>query len=671
MRLFFLFFILLFIDDPIKAQRSYTLDDDKTYIDSLIALIETTQSDSIKCLNSFKLSDMYRKSKEMELSQTYLKRANALADKFLFLKDIAIYYNATKYFIKGDIDAYGEELETLNEKLKKYSSEIAYTYRAIVIKNLSVIYQLKQNEKEAMRLLVNEGIPIAQKSKNREMLSNLYKMMGIIFMNIGERKKSNYYLELATRTIEGIKEDSYTFLESKLDAYIIHAENASALDSLVEAKTSLDKAYFILKEYPKSNLNSIFYYSQGYYFFKLKQYEASLISYDKSIENCKLHNDPRAADRAYFAKYKSLNALNNYLEARDLLIELVEEHALYANERKNFMGEIIKICKKINDTKNGYMYSLKYIQLSDSLHEIDTEKEIIELETKYNTVEKEKRINELESQKQRALLISQNNKLNYLLFGLLSFVLLLIVVFLWKYANTQKKLAIEKELNYKQNLVSLQHQKGIEVMQAMINAEEIERKRIARDLHDGIGSQLSALKMQFVNWKESKVNESAKEIETFTNSLNSSISELRNVAYNLLPETLLKLGLEKALHDLCYNLQTEKIKITFQANELKDTIIENNQITIFRIVQELVNNALKHANCSEIIVDCSQNKNLFLITVEDNGVGFDKNKLANYSGLGFKNLKNRVDILNGKLEIESELAKGTVINIELNIQLKA
>ncbi len=149
--------------------------------------------------------------------------------------------------------------------------------------------------------------------------------------------------------------------------------------------------------------------------------------------------------------------------------------------------------------------------------------------------------------------------------------------------------------------------------------------------------------------------------------LNRSITELRQIAYNLVPETLLKLGLEKALQDLCLLLKTEGVRIIFHAQGIRPDIPESNQIIIYRIVQELINNALKHAQCTEIITDCSQNGNLFFITVEDNGKGFDTSGLKSSQGSGLGNLRNRVELLKGKFQIDSSPGGGTACNIELNI----
>jgi two-component system, NarL family, sensor kinase len=252
---------------------------------------------------------------------------------------------------------------------------------------------------------------------------------------------------------------------------------------------------------------------------------------------------------------------------------------------------------------------------------------------------------------------------------IVSFLLILIVVsyFLFRNFRVQKKLNMQQELIHLQNIEYLKSMKELELMQAMIEGEESERKRISRDLHDGIGSRLSSLKMQLDQLNLKGVN--SDDYEKFSSNLNLVIKDLRQTAFNLVPETLFKLGLELALKDLCFTMSNTNVKILYTSNEIKSNILTSHQVSIFRIVQELINNALKHANCSEVLLDCSQNQELFLITVEDNGIGFNTSDLNCFTGLGLKNIKNRIDLLNGTVEARSTICKGTVFNIELKVKL--
>ncbi|MBT2619867.1 sensor histidine kinase [Chryseobacterium sp. ISL-6] len=659
--------LILFFSYGLHAQRFYTLDDDGPYIDSLTQVIKSTKSDSIRGISSFKLADLFRRSKKNELSDQYLLMANKIAPKYPFLKAVAIYYNAAGLVSKGDFDNYAKQLKLADSELKKYKTKDSYVLRAFILKNLSLVYVLQNNEVEGMKVLVNEAIPLAKKGGDLEVLSILYKSVAVIFMNSEERVKANSYLKTAKEYIEQANTSSYSYLETKADIYIVDVENLCFLTMTAEAKKSLDKAYNIIKKHPNSNLSGSYYTAEGYYFYKIGQFNNSLKSYDKGIVNSTLHKDVLLTNRLKFSKYLPLKAMNRLEDAKDLLLDLIGTTTNFAIDQRNFTKELAFIYEGLGDTKNAYKYLSKYTAINDSLNISESKGKIAALEAKFNKVENEKKISMLEAQRERDRLVAQNNKLYYSLLFAILVILLLLVIFLWINSKNQKKIAAQQSQNYTQNIESLKNQKEIDVMQAMIRGEEDERKRIARDLHDGIGSMLSSLKIRFL--KVSKSSEPAPpiEIENINNLLNNSITELRQISFNLIPETLLKLGLEHALSDLCHMLETDEIHIYFQSNEIKNNIPENIQIMIYRIVQELLNNALKHSSCTEILVDCSQNESQFYITVEDNGIGFDTTQINDFTGQGLKNLKNRVELLSGKMDIHSSQKNSTIFNIELSI----
>lgn len=656
-KLHWILLFFLFINS-IHSQRFNSLNDNRKFIDSITTIIKTTKNDSIKCLYSFKIADLYRRNKNIKKFNEYLKLGNSISNKYDYLNDLSGYFNALEHVVKGDVESFSKEITVTLSKLKKHNNRSSFEMQAIIAQNLSIIRRMQDNEKESMRLLVEVAIPAAMKSRNSEILSDQFKLVGIALMNISDRKKADSYFQKAIKEIEKADKSSPILLESKTELYIVAAENLIYLENFCEGRKLLNKAFLILKNYPTSNLNGLYYYSDGLYYQKLKKYELALKSYGKGIEICVINNDLQSMNRCKFVKYQTYFEQRKYAEANEILLELIQNGNLFAQEKKDYFKEVSNTYFKLGDYKNAFKYIEKYTFMNDSIIESQSKNQVLLLEAKFNKVENEKKIEELENQKRNANLAAENTKLYIILISLLSFVLLLSVYFLWRNAGTQKQLTIEKEINYNQNISFLKNQKEIEVMQAMINGEELERKRIARDLHDGIGSRLSALKM--------KLSQSAFDnFEDIYKMLTNAIIELRQVSYNLLPETLLKLGLELALKDLCHSLENNKVSINFISNEIQKTISESNQITIFRIIQELINNALKHSNCTEIIVDCSQNENLFLITVEDNGVGFNPNSIDEFSGLGFKNIKNRIALMNGKLSINSSKKSETSINIEL------
>jgi signal transduction histidine kinase len=653
--------LFLFLSAFAHSQVILSLDDDTVYIDSIAKVTRNTKSDSVKCLYSFKLSRLFLMVQNVEKSKEYLNQANRLKSNFPFLKDASIYYNSFSFIEKGDIAGFEKTLLEANAKLKQYNNTEAYRLRAILLQNYGIMQQRKNNEKGYMRLLVNEAIPFAKKSGDYELISGLYKAVAIIFMNNNERQKASEYLDEAQHYIEKATKRSPTLAESKMETYIINAENLVELKHFYDAKKVLDKAFFTLKKFPESNLNDSYFYSEGIYYAKQNKHTQALTSYEKGIKSAKKHQNAIALNRLKFAEYEMFFKLKEFEKAKNNL-EYLLENTPFIVDKKNYYNELSKVYSAVKNYDKAYFYANKYNVVNDSLNNTKFQKEIVELEAKYKKAENEKKITTLQSQNEKAALLVYNNRLNSFLFAVLSVLLFLIVLFLWILNKNQKKLSFQKEINHQQELAALENQQKLSVSNALIEGEEVERKRIARDLHDGLGSMLSGLKIHLK--LAEKDNVSATEVTTL---LDNSIRELRNISQNLMPESLLKLSLEHALRDLCMANSNAITNIEFQYLIKKLNLSKNYQIFIYRIIQELLNNALKYANASEILVSCSQNKETFFITVEDNGTGFNVLEKSN-TGMGLRNIKNRVEFLNGKLEIESIINKGTSAYIELKVK---
>lgn len=658
----YLFTLFLFLSAVSHSQVILSLDDDSVYIDSIAKITKNTKSDSIKCLYSFKLSKLYLMVQDAKKSKEYLEQANKLKSKYPFLNDAGIFYNSYSFLEKGDADGFEKALLDGNNKLKKYYNTEAFRIRAIILQNYGIMQQRKNNEKLYMKLLINEAIPVAKKSRDYELISGLYKAVAIIFMNNNEREKASEYLSEAQMYIERVIKKSPTLAESRMETYIINAENLVELRHFYDAKKVLDKAFSTLKNFPESNLNDSYFYAEGLYYSKQNKNTIALESYEKGIKSAEKHQNQIALNRLKYAEYEVNFKLKNYEKAKANLEYLLEKTPFIVDQ-KNYYNKLSEVYNATKNYDKAYFYANKSNRINDSLNDTKFKSEIVELEAKYKKAENEKKINLLQSQNEKAALLVNNNRLNTILFAVLSVLLFLIVLFLWILNNNQKKLSIQKEINHEQELTSLEDQQKLSVSNALIEGEEVERKRIARDLHDGLGSMLSGLKIH-LKLAEKENALSAAEVN---NLLDKSIKELRNISQNLMPESLLKLSLEHALRDLCMANSNAKTQIEFQYLIQKPNLPKNYEIVIYRIIQELLNNALKYADASLILVSCSQNKDTFFITVEDNGVGFDIMD-KNNNGMGLRNIKNRVEILKGKLEIESEVNKGTSAYIELKVK---
>lgn len=661
---YFIPILFLFLAQNVNSQQLLKINNSQKIIDSLETCTKTIKSDSLKCLNSLKLFKLYYNSQNQKKAVFHLVKANKLAIKYQYLKDITTYFNALKYLQTGEIDLFMSQLVKSNELLKKYDFPDTYKLRSAIYQNYCIMLQRKNNEKEAMRILVNEAIPTAKKSNDDEVLAALYKTVAIICLNSQERKKANEYFELTNNLLENTDNKSITLLATKIETYNIYAENLIELKKFAQARIILDKSKSLLLKYPTESLNSNYFYSEAIYYSKQKDQKSALQFIEKGLKICLLNNDLANSERLNYVKYEALSKSNNLIEAKNIL-ESLTKNSLFVVNKKNYSLELSKTYKKLGNASKALEYADKYIVLNDSLNDSKFKNEIVALEAKFNKTENESKIKQLLAQKEKSKLLVKNSRLNMILLTLAIAFLLISILFIINYYKNQKKINLQNEQNLKQELLTTESKKKLAISDALISGEENERKRLARDLHDGLGSMLSGLKMHINRLSDKNIENSS--IIKIENQLDNSIKELRQIAQNLMPESLLKLGLETALRDLCIKLSDEKTATEFQFYANAKEISESKQIIIYRIVQELLNNAFKYANASEILVSINQNGNILYLTLEDNGKGFETQNASNFNGMGLKNIKNRVDFLKGKLEIESEISKGTVFNIELKI----
>lgn len=249
-------------------------------------------------------------------------------------------------------------------------------------------------------------------------------------------------------------------------------------------------------------------------------------------------------------------------------------------------------------------------------------------------------------------------------------ILILLILGYLGFINFKKgqQLAKQQQALQKQKISELEKDKQLLTIDAMLKGQEEERSRIAKDLHDGLGSLLSGTKLSFMNVKENLplTPETNTQFDRSLSMLDNSIGDLRKVAQNLMPEALVKFGLQEAVRDFCDSIQsTTGIKIVFQQFGERRKLHSTAEMFIYRIIQELVNNAVKHAEATQVIVQLTMSENKTGITVEDNGKGFDKNILAQAKGAGMANISYRVQYFNGTSDLVTSPGNGTSVNIEL------
>lgn len=203
---------------------------------------------------------------------------------------------------------------------------------------------------------------------------------------------------------------------------------------------------------------------------------------------------------------------------------------------------------------------------------------------------------------------------------------------------------------------------------AVIYAEENERKRIAADLHDGVGQMMSAAKMNlsvFENEIPFKNEEQKLSFEKLVSLVDESCREVRSVSHQMMPNALLKSGLASAVKEFIEKIDSRIIKVSLHTEGLNERVDNNTETVLYRVIQECVNNVLKHSGASHLDISLIKDADGISATIEDNGKGFNSSNKQHFEGIGLKNIISRVTYLKGSIDFDSAPGKGTLVAIHV------
>jgi signal transduction histidine kinase len=342
--------------------------------------------------------------------------------------------------------------------------------------------------------------------------------------------------------------------------------------------------------------------------------------------------------------------------------------------RRDIYQSLGEAFEKTGNLPEGMRYMKAFVGLNDSLNDIGQIELISRFSEEFGVQEKDKTIQQLN--KENDFMASKNSKQRFLLYATLALFVFIFVgggIFFQLYRqrmrNRQTILEQNEELNRRQLQVAKDRLR-IESMQSMVIGQEKERARIARDIHDSLGGMLSTAKLRLnaFAYKQPGV-ETNKDFEQAYKLVDESCTEIRNIAHIMQPVALAKLGLEAAIRDLLNKIPEIGLPhTTFQCFGIDKQLDKTVALTAYRIVQEAVQNALKHAQATDLLIEIQQHGEQLSITVEDNGVGFDKNAMQH--GMGLDNIEFRAKFIGGEVEIESKQGEGTTFMAILPTKLQ-
>lgn len=361
-----------------------------------------------------------------------------------------------------------------------------------------------------------------------------------------------------------------------------------------------------------------------------------------------------------------LSLKKEFKRSEEVLLKALEEakSGQEASQMVIALENLARLYEEKGDFKKSLEYYKEFKIVADSISSDQNKKYASGLEIQYETEKKENQIQQLEAQKKiQELTISKKNNLNYVLFGTaITAVLLLFLL----YRTYQQKQKLQQ-----QRINELETEKKLAAAEAVLKGEEKERTRLAKDLHDGLGGMLSGIKYSLNTMKGNLIMtpENAQAFERSMEMLDNSIKEMRRVAHNMMPEALVKFGLDTALRDFCSDInKSGALQVNYQSVGLESqTLDQTVSITIYRIVQELIHNTIKHAQAKSALVQMVKNAGQLSVTVEDDGTGFDSNILNVSRGMGWSNIQNRIEFLKGKVDIHTQPEKGTSVMFEIQV----
>ncbi len=222
---------------------------------------------------------------------------------------------------------------------------------------------------------------------------------------------------------------------------------------------------------------------------------------------------------------------------------------------------------------------------------------------------------------------------------------------------------IQKIFKYMKTVDTEKRNMEKRILNAIIQAEETERKRFAKDLHDGLGPILSTVKMSISSLTRIEKDDQTKKILRNTDIvIDEAIKSIREISNNLSPHILNNFGLNKAMRNFINKINlSDTIKISFNSNLENDRFESNTEVVLYRVICELINNTLKHAGATQIRISLEKKTNMIICQYKDNGKGFDINEISanNGSGMGYSNMQTRINSLKGNFEMNTEKGKGT------------
>lgn len=541
----------------------------------------------------------------------------------------------------------------LKESGSHNEREISY-----ICSNIGTIYMAKDDYEKASAYYY-QSIAVGESAQPPVNMGHVYSNLGGLLTQLGRDPRSvNYYLDKAKKA--ALAHNDYALLSK------VYNNKGFSFNSKKQWDSSLyyfNKVAQISREHQLSEAEFLSQLNIGIVYLEKKE-PRTAIPHLLEARSLQSYAKPNHSNMLLGALGNAYLQMGDYQQAESLLLEQYRQ-AIESGRQATRRDAHYNLSRLYGATKaydQAYRHAWSYIMLNNDLGGEEIIQNVNKQEVSFRTAEKDRDLLEkkliIEAQKRS---IEQKNRwLVIIISGTIIFLLLLLIV-IKTYRSRQRHM--------KQKFYALQQRREIERLKATIEGEERERNRIARDLHDGIGGLIAAVQINVrALGKEIHILQSSDMYHDTNEILEEASTELRKTAHNMLPSVLLHQSLEDAINDFCrYVKQDKRLDIDAQMHGDMNLLPDSYKITIYRIVQELIHNIIKHAHATQVLVQLVLELPLFSITIEDNGIGFDLKDKVYDKGIGLTNIRTRVENMQGAFSLDTEPGKGCSVYIELDI----
>lgn len=588
---------------------------------------------------------------DFEEAQTSFRNGLKLTRNTNLTKEKAALLNfaGVIHYYTGNIDSALVYFEQ-SLKLKKQLGDVSEIAKSL--SNLGSIYMSQSRMQKALDAYL-EALKYDEKRNDRAAMASDYNNICVLLTDKTDYASAARYGHLALRAYTGLQ-DSLGISRSLISLGNVHFGNAKN-DS---AMHFYRKAAFMLGHYKSDyELSKV---NQNMAMILIK--EGKLTEAEKLLDQA-LKTKTALEDGSGIASVLG-NLANIYRQTRrepQAITALLESNQLAEKAgRKDYLINNNQLLSEIYTSRRDFEKALKYhhafVALQDSVKTEAYSKQLSELQIQYETTKKEQQLTALNQENTiQKLSISRRNTIIGLIAGF--FVLAAVVAYL-----VYSRYKLKEETRHQQEILKQQKLAS----KAVLQAEENERKRIAGDLHDGIGQLFSAVKMN-LSGLETQVGLDAPEVKSnFHKTLalvDESCREVRNISHQMAAQVLLNEGLVAAIQDFVSKIDASKLEINVEAAGFKERLDLNVETVLYRVIQEAVNNVIKHAQATHLDIQLTQDADGLSVMIEDNGKGFALNPGQKPKGLGLQNMRSRIEYLKGTVDFDSAPGKGTVVSI--------